>query len=232
MSEKVSLRLDWCSHEAAKYAVEHWHYSRCMPSGKIVKIGVWENASFIGCVIFGHGAIYRIGDPYGLSQTECVELVRIALANHKTPVSRIGAVAIKMLQKQSKGLRLIVSYADPKEGHNGAIYQAMNWVYVGNNPAPWKKVKGETVHPRTLYARYGTHSLSYIQEHIDRSAEIVEMPGKYKYLNPLDAAMRAQIEPLRKPYPKRGLGETDNAPGSNPETGGASPTSPLLISDD
>ena len=53
------------------------------------------------------------------------------------------------------------------------------------------------------------------------------MPGKYRYLYPLDAAMRTQIAPLAKPYPKRGTGETDNAPGTNPETGGASPTVPL-----
>jgi len=30
--------------------------------------------------------------------------------------------------------------------------------------------------------------------------------------------MRKQIEPLRKPYPKRERGEIDNAPGTNPET--------------
>jgi hypothetical protein len=27
MSSKPVLKLDWCSHAAAKYAVEHWHYS-------------------------------------------------------------------------------------------------------------------------------------------------------------------------------------------------------------
>ena len=47
-SEKVELKLDWCSYEAAKYACEHWHYSKCMPVGKTVKIGVWENKKYIG----------------------------------------------------------------------------------------------------------------------------------------------------------------------------------------
>ena len=57
------------------------------------------------------------------------------------------------------------------------------------------------------------------------------MPPKHRYLMPLDDAMRAQIEPLRKPYPKRetcGRGETDSAADSNPQIGGASPTHPLL----
>jgi hypothetical protein len=52
--------------------------------------------------------------------------------------------------------------------------------------------------------------------------------GKHRYLYPLDDAMRKQIEPLRKPYPKRGTGETDNAAQPNAQTGGASPTVPLL----
>ena len=48
MSDKVDLRLDWCSYEAAKYAVEHWHYSKRMPKSKLAKIGVWEDGEFIG----------------------------------------------------------------------------------------------------------------------------------------------------------------------------------------
>jgi hypothetical protein len=44
---------------------------------------------------------------------------------------------------------------------------------------------------------------------------------------PLDNETRKQIEPLRKPYPKRGRGEIDNALHTNAETGGASPTRPL-----
>jgi hypothetical protein len=34
---KAILKLDWCSHEAAKYACENWHYSKCVPNQKTVK---------------------------------------------------------------------------------------------------------------------------------------------------------------------------------------------------
>ena len=46
MSDASTLKLGWCSYAAAKYAVEHWHYSKVMPSGKAVYIGVWEEAEF------------------------------------------------------------------------------------------------------------------------------------------------------------------------------------------
>ena len=95
----MSLRLDWCSHEAAKYAVEHWHYSKCMPAGKIVKIGVWENEEYIGCVLYSRGANNHLGSQYNLDQTELCELTRVALTNHKNTVSRIVSISIKMLIK-------------------------------------------------------------------------------------------------------------------------------------
>ena len=29
---KAILKLDWCDYKAAKYAVEHWHYSKSLPT--------------------------------------------------------------------------------------------------------------------------------------------------------------------------------------------------------
>lgn len=46
----VDLKLDWCDRRAAKYAVEHWHYSRSLPSGKMAKFGVWENRLYLGSI--------------------------------------------------------------------------------------------------------------------------------------------------------------------------------------
>jgi hypothetical protein len=34
MPVKPELKIDWASHEAAKYACENWHYSKCLPAGK------------------------------------------------------------------------------------------------------------------------------------------------------------------------------------------------------
>lgn len=126
-ARKPVLKLDWCSHAAAKYAVEHWHYSRRMPMPPLVSVGAWEDGVYVGCVLFSRGANAQLGAPYGLAMTECAELVRIALASHATPVTRIVAVALKFLRTNSPGLRLLVSYADPSEGHHGGIYQGGGW---------------------------------------------------------------------------------------------------------
>ena len=140
---KSDLKLDWCSHSAARYAVEHWHYSRRMPSGKLVKIGAWERGEFVGAIIYGRGATPEIGKPYGLEQTEICELVRIALKEHVSPVSRMIAVSLRMLKRWSPGLRMVVSFADTTQGHHGGIYQASGWCYTGSEEYHAYRVFGQ-----------------------------------------------------------------------------------------
>ena len=218
---KADLKLDWCSYEAAKWAVEHWHYSCTMPKSKLVKIGVWEDKAFVGVVLFGVGATANLVKGYGLDKIQGCELVRVALGNHITPTSKIVAIAIRILKRQAPGLRLIVSYADPEHSHVGVIYQAGGWVFSGMSQATDEYV----YYGRRWQGRSFRHSHKGM-EHFP-GVTIVKGSSKYRYLYPLDSAMRAQIAPLAKPYPKRGPGETANAPETNRETGGSIPTGPL-----
>jgi hypothetical protein len=120
-----------------------------VPSGKLVRLGVWENKKFIGVIIFGIGANRNMLKPYGLNQDEGCELVRIALKKHKAPVSKIVSLALKML-KSSQNLKLVVSYADPEQGHHGGIYQAGNWIYAGRSGKAIKIFyKGRWAHLKT-----------------------------------------------------------------------------------
>ena len=188
------LVVDWATHAAAKYACENWHYSGCLPVGKLVKVGAWENGSFIGVVLFGRGANRNMVKGYGLTQNQGCELVRIALTKHDSPVSRICAFAMRFLKAQSPDLRLIVSYADPEQGHHGGIYQAGNWIYRGLSASALKIwYKGKWAHKKTV-------DDSGINQHNLAKKKVA---GKHTYLMPLDEDMRARIMPLSKPYPKR-----------------------------
>ena len=232
MSGRPELKLDWCTHEAAKYAVEHWHYSRRMPKSKLAKVGVWEGNRFVGAVIFGVGATPQIAKPFSLQSTQVCELVRVALGKHFWHTSRIVAIAVRMVSRANPGLRVIVSFADTTQGHHGGIYQACNWLFVGSAEYHAYSIKGEIVHPRTCYDRYGIggQSIPWIHQHVDVNATRVRNGLKHKYVMPLDAAMRAQLEPLRKPYPKRAGSADSGTPGDQPGGGGATPTSALSVS--
>lgn len=201
MQDKADLKIDWASYEAAKYACENWHYSKCLPSSlqKRVAVGAWEDGLFIGVVVFGHGANPNIGTPYGLTINECVELTRIALKkNHKTPVSKIVKIALSFLRKSQPKLRLIVSYADQSQGHHGGVYQAGNWIYVGSmKGVPSLKYKGKVWHAKALRTSYPKLS------HSSPDVEKIPAGDKHKYLMPLDNDIREKVLALSKPYPKR-----------------------------
>ena len=230
MSLKPELRLDWCSHEAAKYAVEHWHYSGTLPTPPYVRIGAWERGKFVGCVIFGRGNAPNIGRPFGLKQVEVCELVRVALRHHDTPVTRIVTLALKILKKLSPGLRLVVSFADPRQGHVGTIYQAGNWAYLGTSQPTRAYVDkhGREWHSR-MVSPTGMKKVYGRRRRVVTPSEctVKTLPGKHKYVMPLDDALLSKVAALRRPYPKR---PKDQAPGVHPGLGGETPTRPLQLS--
>ena len=192
----TKLHLDFCEHDAALFACKQYHYSKAMPAGKCVKIGVWEDDKFIGAVIFSRGANNRLLMPYGLEQTEGCELSRVALSAHKTPVTRIVSIAIKLLKQTNPKLQLIVSFADSRQGHLGKIYQAGNWIYTGSvHSTPDWYVNGRWQHQRNMHSLYGTI----------KGLKVPKRDGGYRhrYLMPLTDQMRDKIEVLREQPPKQ-----------------------------
>lgn len=224
---KPSLVVDWATHKAATYAVMNWHYSRKMPKAKLVRVGAWEDRRFIGVVLFGSGAGNSTnGSQYGLATSgQVAELVRVALRDHQTPVSRIVAIALRFLRKVNPDLRLVVSFADTAQGHHGGIYQAGNWLYTGITSGDREfHVNGQILHPKAVYMRKWVQSETWLRENIDPAARLVKTPGKHRYLMPLDDDIRSRLQPLVKPYPKRAKQATD---GDQPDGGGATPTRAL-----
>jgi hypothetical protein len=218
---KPELKIDWATHEAAEYACTKWHYSKCLPTGKLVKIGAWEDGKFIGVVIFSRGASPHLLSKYGLKQVEGCELTRIALTKHSTHVSRILSIAIKFLKQKAPGLRLAVSFADPEQGHHGGVYQATNWIYTGTSGSTIEYyVRGKWTHVRGAYATVKTN-----KKHAFKTRE---RRGKHRYLFPLDETLRAKFIQLQKPYPKRPVEAEESMRSSTTrKIGGASPTSPV-----
>lgn len=235
MSSRPELKLDWCSHKAARYAIDHWHYSKSMPAGKSVKVGAWEDSKYIGVVIFGRGGNKGLGKEFGLPHLECCELVRVALSVHATPTSRILAISCKMLKRFSPGTRLIVSFSDMHQNHVGTLYQAAGWIYTGlgsmdSRCRPYRGKSGKIYHWRTVSGNLLKRGFpDTVDGAMEMGLEPLEMKPKHRYLMPLDKAMREQIAPLAKPYPKRA---PEALPGDAPRhpagtEGGSTPTSAL-----
>jgi hypothetical protein len=96
----------------------------------------------------------------------------------------------------------------------GKIYQASNWVFVGETGHEAGIVlNGKLTHRRTINSKYGTSTIEWLHEHVDSSARRVEGKPKFKYLLPLDDEIAECIRLLAQTYPQeRVTSETSDTP--------------------
>lgn len=224
MSQKVDLKLDWATHESAKYACENWHYSKCMPTGKTVKIGIWENDIYKGVIIFSYGANNNAAKSFGLTQQECCELTRVALNKHSSPVSKLLSISIKFLRKQSPGIKIIFSYADKtNQNHHGGIYQADNWIYLGerttSDKGAYYYILGKKIHGRSARAKYGK------EINFPKGWSHAPSETKHLYLKILNETYSLKHKVFD--YPKRASSKDSVATANHAVEGGAIPTDAL-----
>ncbi|MFQ5330015.1 MAG: hypothetical protein ACE5D4_08530 [Thermodesulfobacteriota bacterium] len=99
----------------------------------------------------------------------------------------------------------IVSYADFTFGHNGYIYQATNWLYIGLNQIHEREwfINGKEIHPRTL----SSMGLTSAKKKIEYGLTCGEYTKKHRYLMLLGNSkekkeMRADLLYKVIPYPK------------------------------
>jgi hypothetical protein len=93
-----------------------------------------------------------------------------------------------------------VSFADPEENHHGGIYQAGNWIYAGKSTDGFEwRLNGKRLNKRA----YTGNNFGKDKLEVPKGAKKVAIPGKHRYIMSLDDSMKAKIEYLRKPYPKR-----------------------------
>jgi hypothetical protein len=133
-------------------------------------------------------------------------MVRLALGPHRAATSRIVAVALKLLGKQSPGIRAVVSYSDPDAGHVGTVYQAGNWIYLGKTPArkEFYGPDGKQIHSRWVSpAGEKTWRGQKIKCPRPDECTVKKTPGKHKYVFAMDDAMRDRLKPLAIAYPRR-----------------------------
>jgi hypothetical protein len=104
-----------------------------------------------------------------------------------------------MLKREMQKLRLLVSYADLNQGHEGKIYQASNWLFVGATGTEASIVlNGKITHRRTINSKYGTSTIEWLQRHVDPRAGRVEGKPKYKYLLPLMTKLQTASNNYRR----------------------------------
>ncbi len=149
--------------EARGYIAE-FHYSHLMPDSSRFCFAAYYGEELAGICVFGTGC--------GMNQYRALisnipngayaELTRLWCFDKapKNTESRFISLCLKLLPKE---IKLVLSYADSSRGHEGVIYKATNWLYLGKTNGAKLLVdkKGKEFHPRLLEMYRKRHPDTY-----------------------------------------------------------------------
>ena len=199
------MRISEATPKAIKYACLTFHYAKSIPTTKYAYNIFNGRNEWCGVIIYSYGATPNIGEPFGLCQGEILELVRVALNGKQETTSQAVAMTLRELHRTTPQIKMIVSYADIDQRHNGTIYQATNWIYLGEFTNGMKSafyINGKKTHNKTIIGRYGTCNLDWLKKHVDINAKPFITKGKHKYIFVFDKKLRKKWLKEQKTYPK------------------------------
>ena len=215
----------------AKEMIEKYHYSGRLSSCRY-PLGIFyqtddEHKFFaepeeklIGVACYGFPVGRRVlGSIFSeeiLETRNLLELTRLFVHDGygKNIESYVISQSFKWLRKNAPDIKVLISYADPEQKHNGGIYQATNWLYQGCGEiqmAPTFSLKleenGEWIHSRTVYSMYGSSNPKHLENQIGHTFWLKKEAEKHRYLyflgnkKEMKLFMSVLKHPLL-PYPK------------------------------
>jgi hypothetical protein len=166
--DKKIYEVKKCSLETARAICKEKHYLKRVPS-IVACYGLYRNSTLMGIITFGvppSPYLMKIcGEEY---KSAVLELNRLWCYDEspKNSESFLIANAIKQLKNDKPEIKILVSFADTREGHLGYIYQASNWFFTGYSiPGGGSIViDGHEYHPKNLNNKYNTSDLNKLKE--------------------------------------------------------------------
>lgn len=190
----------------AKDIIIKYHYSHAFPAAELC-LGFYVDGKLNTVIVYGKSATSKMADSLPGKYLELVRLFSFDWAGKNMESYCIGK-SIKYIQKNHNDIKVLVSFADPEQGHNGTIYQATNWLYCGKSqPDEWYIVDGEKIHPRSMVARYGTRGEKKLHQ-LGIKYERKKLHGKHRYIYILgknkkeNKKLKQELQYELLPYPR------------------------------
>lgn len=134
--------------------IQRWHYSHSVNGIKDdYCFGLYYERLLIGAAIFGKPATPGVSEAYSeggaLNVTELRRLCCIDKTPKNTESYFIGSM-LRWLRKNTN-VDLVLSYSDLTHGHEGTIYKAANFDFIGQSPGADRILyKGKLYHDKSL----------------------------------------------------------------------------------
>jgi hypothetical protein len=177
------------------------HYAKRMPPIEF-SFGLFNEINILqGIVTFGTPVSSTLRDLWN-GDFKLLELNRLVV-NEGLPKNCLSFFVSQSLLMIPKP-KVIVSYADTSQNHNGYIYQATNFYYTGLS-IPFKewKIKGlEHMHHATIHdlSRGQENRLEWLKDKFGDNLIEVERPQKHRYFIFLGSKTDKKIMKTKCPY--------------------------------
>ena len=186
------------------------HYARRIPSISYC-YGLFREEDLVGVVCYGtpSSPSLRRGVAGDENKQDVLELNRLCLRdNIFNEASFLVGASLKMLPKG----KIIVSFADISQGHNGYVYQACNFLYCGLSAkrTDWALKSKPHLHGQTIadMSRGQENRAQYMRDTYGDDFYLKPRPRKHRYIYITGSKkqvkkLKKQIKYPIKEYPKQ-----------------------------
>lgn len=207
---KKEYSIEPVSFESCYPWIMEKHYARRMPSISH-KFGLFHDGFLCGVCTFGSGANRHMKGM--VDGFDAIELNRLII--DEAPRNALSFFVAGSLSLLPKPL-VVVSYADPNNGHHGYIYQSTNWIYTGKGTRRDGGVdsgvtqfikNGINYHGKSVGEMIGSCSKQNADKH---GFTRVFLEPKHRYLFLLGSKTERKRMKARIPYPVMKYPKGDN----------------------
>lgn len=174
--------------EISRSDCEHYilniHYAKRWPSITYA-FGLFDKSELVGVITYGTppSATLKRGVAGDEMKVDILELNRLCLKNNrKNEASFLISKSLKMLLKG----KIVISFADISQGHNGCVYRASNFTYHGLSAkrTDWKVKGKEHLHGQTIADEFRgvKNRAKAMRDKYGDDFYLQERPRKHRYI--------------------------------------------------
>jgi hypothetical protein len=151
------------------------HYLKSMCRGGRYYFGLFNNNILVGCAVFGY--------PTGRMEQPLLELKRFYLTDSLPKNTGSWFMAKCIRQLKTTEYDGIITYADPTQGHEGTLYKASNFQYIGKQKfkTPFFMWKGKRVYSRNVYTGDKYSDIRQAVHNKEVTVQYAELKHKFYY---------------------------------------------------
>lgn len=200
MSTTKTLFVKPIPNRIARKIIIDNHYSKRFPAS-IICFGIFKEERLLGVCCYGTGnSQWHKRLVKGTVNGEYFELTRLWVDDElgKNTESRFISLTLRLIKKNLPHVKWVISFSDLNQGHEGSIYRATNFLYIGLggfDSEVYNEATGIKINNRTLSSlKFG------VKEQKEMGFKKIPSKGKNKYIYFIKPEEKKNLQVTVKEY--------------------------------